>query len=377
MAEPGGPVGTAATPAGAPGSAPASDDAAKARAALLGAVPLVRMVDCGMDVGTGQRLIAAVNDGEAFDLVAEREAHAALASLEQLTGAARLPLRKLAIADLVVAQLPFNDDTDRKRELYAAIGVQLAALASEAPERYAVVGVPFSGAELSALLVTPPRGAGPAPSAAPPVVIIFGGLNGWGAAYLSIADQLAAAGIACLLAELPGQGATRLAGLTPSAGVVEAVSACVDWLIADPRVSDRVGVWGNSFGGLFAALAASGDDRIGACVINGAPAVPFLPPFRTAQELMFGFFGTTDPDAIAAGLDRITFGGRGLTIAQPLLVLHGGADVLVPRSDQEPFLAAGGPDSRWHEWPDGLHAIYNHAVERNALVADWLAARLN
>jgi alpha-beta hydrolase superfamily lysophospholipase len=348
----------------------AIDDAAKARAALLGAIPLVRMVDCGMDVGSAQRVIAAVTEGAALDAVAEAEAHAALASVERLSGAARLPLIKLAIADLVVAQLPFNEDTDRKRELYAAIGAQVAALASEAPDRYSVVGVPFAGAELSALLVTP------AGVESPPTVVIFGGLNGWGSAYLSIADQLAASGVACLLVELPGQGATRLAGVAASAGVVEAVSACVDWLIAEPRVGDRVGVWGNSLGGLFAALAAANDSRIGACVINGAPAVPFLPPFRTAQELMFAFFGTTDPDALAAHLDKITFGGRGLSIARPLLVLHGGADVLVPRTDQEPFLAAGGPDSTWQEWPDGLHAIYNHAVERNALVADWFRARL-
>jgi dienelactone hydrolase len=348
----------------------AIDDAAKARAALLGAIPLVRMVDCGMDVGSAQRVIAAVTDGGALDIAAESEAHATLASVERVSGAARLPLLKLAIAQLVVAQLPFNEDADRKRELYAAIRAQVAVLASEAPERYSVVGVPFGGAELSALLVTPPG------VQSPPAVILFGGLSGWGAAYLSIADQLAASGLACLLVELPGQGATRLEGVAASAGVVEAVSACVDWLIADERVSDGVGVWGNSFGGLFAALAAARDPRIGACVVNGAPAVPFLPPFRTAQELMFSFFGTADPDALAAQLDGITFGGRGLAITQPLLVLHGGADVLVPRSDQEPFLAAGGPDSTWREWPDGLHAIYNHAVERNALVANWFGARL-
>ncbi|MFF5187388.1 hypothetical protein ACFY30_27090 [Streptomyces sp. NPDC000345] len=45
------------------------------------------------------------------------------------------------------------------------------------------------------------------------------------------------------------------------------------------------------FGGLFAAHLAAADARVGAVVVNGAPATPAVPEFRTAAER----FGVTVP----------------------------------------------------------------------------------
>jgi len=344
------------------------DDDAKARAAILGAVPLTRMVDYGMDVGSAMRTIEAVTSGETLDLAAERQTEGPLRTLEQLGGPSRLGLLRNVIGSLVVAQLPFNVDTDRKRELIRAIETRVGQLAEQAPDSYSPEVVPFAAHSLHALLVRPVG------VIRPPTVILFGGLNGWGVAYLSIADCLAASGLACLLVELPGQGETRINGLDGRDDPVAAVSACVDWILGDDRLGGQVGVWGNSFGGLFSALAAAQDPRISACCISGAPAVPVLPEFRTARELMFAFFGVSDPDAANAELAGLTFTGR--AFSQPVLILHGGADPLVARSDQEPFFIAGGTRARWQEWPDGNHTLYNHAVERNAIAADWFCQQL-
>jgi len=345
------------------------DDKAKARAALLGAVPITRMVDSGMEIGAALRLVAAVSAGDDFDAAAETEADELLAGAASLTIAARRAVRRAAIGALAVAQLAFNTDTDRKIELYAKLTSEVSALSAEWPDIYREVRVPFGDSALYGLLVRPGG------VAAPETVILFGGLNGWGAAYLSVADALAEAGLACLLVELPGQGNTRLlAHLYADHKVVDAVSACVDWIRSTVDLGDRVGVWGNSFGGLFAALSAAADSRIDAACINGAPPIPSLPPFRTAQDLMLGFFGVDSPELVSEILPTIAF--REATIACPVLVLHGGADPLVTEAEQRVFLESATASAIWREWPDGQHTMYNHAIERNSLVTSWFARLL-
>ncbi len=345
--------------------------AAKARAALLGAVPLTRMIDTGMDVGSALRLVAAVGAGASFDEVAVAEADALLVAASAVAPGLQHLVRRAAIGALVVAQLAFNGDSERKRELYARITAEVDGLAAIGGGHYRPVQIPFEGSRLYGLLVSP--GGDPTP----PTVILFGGLNGWGVAYLGVAEALSSAGLACLLVELPGQGNTRaLGGLTGGTSTVRAVSTCIDWVEADSSLGDRVGVWGNSFGGLFAALAAAQDTRIAAACINGAPATPTVPPFRTARELMFPFFGVESVDELAEALETVVFADSGLTIDCPLLVLHGDMDPLANADDQRGFFDAATGQRMWREWADGQHTIYNHVTERNAVAANWFAAAL-
>ncbi len=339
--------------------------------ALLRAVPVTRMIDVGMDVGSALRLTEAVTAGGDFAALAESEADRLLDAVEHLEVGVRRGVRRAALGALVVAQLAFNADGPAKAALYSRIGTQLDALESENPDRYRNVTIPYGDALLRGVLVVP-EGA-----EKPQTVILFGGLNGWGAAYLSVADSLAAAGLATLLIELPGQGTARmLAGLYGGTPSVEAISACIDWIEREPLLGDRAGVWGNSYGGLFAAVAAATDARVAAACVNGAPARPTVPPFRTLQELMFAFFGTDSLDDLAPILSSIDFAGRELTIGCPLLVLQGGADPTVSSEDQRPFFDAAGAERVWQEWPDGQHTMYNHATERNALAAGWFRKQL-
>ncbi len=41
-----------------------------------------------------------------------------------------------------------------------------------------------------------------------------------------------------------------------------------------------------------------------------------------------------------------------------------------------PSAEAAGTRRALRTWPDGEHTLYNHAAERDALVADWFAGRL-
>jgi alpha-beta hydrolase superfamily lysophospholipase len=325
------------------------------------------MIDIGVDIGSALRLIEGLEAGGELDVLAEQEADRLL----DVADTVDVAVRRAALGALIVAQLPFNDDSPRKQQLYRRIADQLEVLEVENAGHYRNVTVPFRGAALTGLLVMPDS------VERPQTVILFGGFNGWGAAYLAVAEALAAAGLATVLIELPGQGTPRMTEhLYGGAASVEAVSACIDWIEREPSLADRVGVWGNSYGGLIAALAAATEPRVAAVCINGAPSRPTLPPFRTLQELMFAFFGTDSVEALAPMLTEITFADREFTIDCPLLVLQGGADPTVSADDQRPFYEAGTAERVWREWPDGQHTMYNHPTERNALAAGWFSRQL-
>jgi len=86
-------------------------------------------------------------------------------------------------------------------------------------------------------------------------------------------------------------------------------------------------------------------------------------------------FGTQDGDALATTLRQLRFHPSWQRIGCPVLVLHGGADPLVSHQQARAFADAS-PRGHLESWPDGEHTIYNHADERDALAADWLADAL-
>lgn len=344
-------------------------------AALHRAMPMTRLLDYGMDHADAAELLSRSAAGETWDAAAEaigrrRLARAARAEAESHRVTAAEEFAK-GIAGLIFAQMAFNFDIPRKRALYedlAEAGRQLCRI-SDPP--LARVEVPFVGAALVGWLMRPP--AEPARG----TVVVFGGQSGWGLAYLPIAHALAKRGLATLLAEGPGQGETRMVkGIFLDVDVPAAYQAFVSHILADPTLG-AAGIWGNSYGGLWAAKTAARDPRIMACCVNGSFARPKLLPFRTAFEQSAAMLGTEDEDALNRNFARMSLDPAVDHIDCPLLVLHGGADPLVQLADQQPFLdAATGPDRHLEVWADGEHTIYNHGADRSALAADWFVSRL-
>ncbi|AOK34011.1 alpha/beta hydrolase [Burkholderia cenocepacia] len=341
---------------------------------LQRAMPVTRLLDCGMDYADAVALHARTSAGEPWDVAAEALADAQLARATEAADAGHLvtaaDAQAMAIADLLFAQMAFNHDVPRKRALYARLVDASHDLARWSDKRIERVEVPFDAARLIGWLVRPPtepiRGT----------VIVFGGQSGWGFAYWPIARALAARGVATLLAEGPGQGETRLEQrVFVDVDMTAAYRRFVDHVAE--RVPGPIGIWGNSIGGLWAASTAASDARIAACCVNGALAAPTLLPFRTFVEQAAAMLGNDDPEAVSANFARMRFSSERDRIACPLLVLHGGADPLIRLDDQQPFLdAATSGDATLRVWPDGEHTIYNHASERTAFACDWFVERL-
>jgi len=349
-----------------PADAPVLDPAVAARHR---AMPLTRLVDCGMDAADARALHARSAAGEGWAdagtvLAAARldKAHRALAARHPLTAVIQA---RWAAGAALFAQMADNQDTERKRALYRRYTETVSFVADLDGMRR--VTVPYACGQLTGWLRRP---AG-RPSAG--TVIVWGGLSGWGAAYLRTADAVTARGLACLLVEGPGQGESRLDhGLYMDGQTPSGFARFVDAVTSDVALPGPVGVMGNSFGGLFAALLASQDPRVAACVVNGAPPAPEVPEFRNAREQMDAAFGTQDGGTLAATLRQLRFDPSWQRIGCPVLVLHGGADPLVSHQQARAFADAS-PRGHLESWPDGEHTIYNHADERDALAADWLA----
>jgi alpha-beta hydrolase superfamily lysophospholipase len=357
-------------------TAPSPETLDPAIAALHRAMPYTRLVDCGMHPADAHTLLTDTAAGRAWIEVAgelgDRRAAATDTALDAGHLRTAAQSARWAAGAALFAQMAENDDTPLKLELYRTyvrlVG-RVAELSEPVMER---VELPYRDGSLVGWLSLPSAGTATA------TVVVWGGLSGWGAAYLRAADALTARGLACLLAEGPGQGEPRLTDrLHVDEHVADGFARFLDAVSDDPRLGDAIGVQGNSFGGLFAAHLAALDRRVGACVINGAPATPRLPPYRMARAQIAAAFGTADEDRLTAVLDALRFDPDRHRIACPVLILHGGADPLVPDPTiQAPFAAAAGTRGELRTWPDGEHTLYNLAAERDATVADWFADHL-
>ncbi|WP_216216847.1 alpha/beta hydrolase family protein [Amycolatopsis aidingensis] len=337
--------------------------------ALWRAMPVTRMLDNGVDYADVLAMQRHTAAGIAWDKAAEELATMQLerARTAECGGhpVTAFAAYRAAAADFLFAQMAFNFDGARKRALYEAFTRAVGHAAVLADPPWQREEVPFAGGLMNGWLLRPTT----TPSG---VVIVFGGQSGWGAAYLPQADALLRRGMAVLLAEGPGQGESRLRhGILLDVDVRSAYSAFVDRAFT---VAPRVGLWGNSLGGLYAATTAAADSRVSAVCVNAAPAQPRLQRFRTFVEQAAAMLGTSDTDVIQNNFDRIAFRPGVDWIRCPLLVLHGGADPIVSLEQQQPFLDAA-HDATLRVWEDGEHTIYNHAQERTAYVADWFAGQ--
>ena len=101
--------------------------------------------------------------------------------------------------------------------------------------------------------------------------------------------------------------------------------------LADPRLSDRVGIWGNSMGGFLAAQPPPADPRVAACCVNGGTSAARRDPRA------FPAVGHQDPAAARhrrpgrghrgdARASYLTTDDLARSCTCPLLVLHGTPD---------------------------------------------------
>lgn len=254
-----------------------------------------------------------------------------------------------------------------------------------------IIELPFEGKTLVGYLQKP------AGVAKPPVVLHWGGVDGWKEDRLRIAKTAMDAGLASLTIDMPGSGENPVLYSDPAAE-----RTYLAWLDYLPTRSDldgrRVAVWGGSFGAYWAArLAHVAPDRIRGAVFHGGNIHHgfqrewLVPAFTTGgATYLFGAaslldargraMGTKTLEEFLAIAPRFSLKTMGLLDkpSAPILGVNGKLDDQAPVDDIYLLMEHGSPKSA-RIYADGHHmgrTPGQPAEHITVTIVEWLKRQL-
>jgi dienelactone hydrolase len=254
-----------------------------------------------------------------------------------------------------------------------------------------MIELPFEGKKLIGYLQLPPG------VAKPPVVLHWGGVDGWKEDRLRIAKSIMGAGMASLTIDMPGSGENPVLYRDPAAE--RTYFAWLDYLPTRAEVDGkRVAVWGGSFGAYWAArLAFVAADRIAGAVFHGGNVHYgfqkewLVPAFTTGGgTYLFGAQSLLDARGRAMGtrtLEEFLEAAPALSLktmglidkrSAPLLGVNGKLDDQAPVDDIYLLLEHGNPKSA-RIYADGHHmgrTPGQPAEHITVTIVEWLKERL-
>jgi dienelactone hydrolase len=263
-------------------------------------------------------------------------------------------------------------DMDRYRQASDKASAALAAahrLLDPTAER---LEIPFEGAHMVAILRRPNT---PNP---PPLVVLIPGLDSTKEEFFGTEEVFHRRGLATLTLEGPGQGETGYElSIRPDYDVP--FGAALDYLSDRSDIDlDRVGAIGFSLGGYYAPRVAAFEPRCKAAVgISGPYRMSDFwderPPMTKATfQHHSGSSSEEEAKAVAATL---SLDGVARQIAQPLLIITGDRDRLVPWKETK-RIADEAPNSTWKLYEGGNHVVNNMPYQCKTFAADWLRQHL-
>ncbi len=212
----------------------------------------------------------------------------------------------------------------------------------------------------------------------PPLVILIGGLDSTKEEFFNFEAVFHARGLATLALDGPGQGEAGF-GAPIRHDYEVAVSLALDTIAGrDDLDNDRVGAAGVSLGGYYAPRAAAFEPRLRAAAGVSGPRNfgelwDQLPP--VTRESFVHYSGSTDDEQGRERAGRLDLDGIAERIEQPLLVITGKLDRLIPWESTR-SVAESAPAGRFVLYEEGNHVCNNVAYRYRPLLADWLAEQL-
>ncbi len=234
------------------------------------------------------------------------------------------------------------------------------------------IEIPFGGAAMAGNLRKPPG------VDRPPLVLLIAGLDSTKEEFFAVENTFLARGLATFSLDGPGQGeSARELKIRPD---FEApVAAALDVLCGrDDLDGDRVGTLGVSLGGYYAARAAAFEPRLraviacGGCYDYGALIRDRSP--HSLATFSYGCGAATIEEAHQVA-ERMTLAGVAERIAQPMVVVFGKRDRLVPWQHAE-RVAAEAPAAELWMFDEGNHVCMNMTYRWRPQAADWMAEQL-
>ena len=254
-----------------------------------------------------------------------------------------------------------------------------------------IVEIPFQEGKLTGYLSIP-KGV-----TRPPVVMHWGGVDGWKEDRQLQVGVLHRAGMASLTVDMPGTGENRILYGDPAA--VKTYSAWIDHLAGRSDIDgSRIGVWGASFGGYWAArLAYVEAKRLKAAVFHGGNVHHgfqrewLVPAFTTGgATYLFGAASLLEARAQAMGtktmeefldaVPKLSLKELGLIDqpSAPILGVNGKLDDQAPVQDIYLLMEHGSPKEA-RIYPQGRHMGRTPGQPEDEIVtmiSNWLKDKL-
>jgi 2,6-dihydroxypseudooxynicotine hydrolase len=247
-----------------------------------------------------------------------------------------------------------------------------AAIGIDPPMQH--LEIPFEGTHLSAYLRVPKH------VTRPPVAIILPGLDACKEELHAWSEAFVMRGMATITLDGPGQGETAFRlPIRPDWGHV--IGAVIDLLETRSDVdAKRVGVVGQSLGGLYAPRAAALEPRIKVCVANCGPfdygALYLVRPKNHLRDMFLARTGATSWEEGHEAAKALSLNGIAEKITCPLLVVFGGGDKLIPPSEGQRLVKEASGPSEFVYFEEGNHVCFNITYKFRPLTADWMAEHL-
>ena len=212
----------------------------------------------------------------------------------------------------------------------------------------------------------------------PPLVILIPGLDSTKEEFFNFERVFLDRGLATLSLDGPGQGEAGFEAPIRHDYEV-AVAAALDALAGRTDVDlDRVGAAGVSLGGYYAPRAAAFEPRLRAAAGVSGPRCfgELWDDLPSLTRDSFAYYSRSpDDDAARAAAMKLDLAGVASEISQPLLVITGKLDRLIPWESTR-AVAEEAPKGEFVLYEEGNHVCNNVAYRYRPLLADWLAERL-
>jgi len=272
------------------------------------------------------------------------------------------------------AKFLFVEDLDQMRRAHlAAVRCLQDALPYLDPpgER---VEIPFGGAALVGILRRP-AGRGPHP-----IVVLIPGLDSAKEEFRPTEQEFLGRGLATFSVDGPGQGEAEYA-LPIRADWEIPGAAIIDTVSAQPGIdSSRIGIWGVSLGGYYAARVASGDPRVRACIALSGPYclgdVWDELPELTRAAFTVRSKSASDAEARSRAAE-LSMAGLAPRIIAPTLIVAGKRDRIFRWQDAQRLADEIGADAELLLLDEGNHGCANVPYLHRPFSADWMATHLS
>ncbi len=219
----------------------------------------------------------------------------------------------------------------------------------------------------------------PSGAQTPPLVMLLPGLDSTKEEFFYWEEVFLERGLATFSLDGPGQGEC---GYTSHArpDYEVAVSCVLDALAGRKDIDPgRIGLAGVSLGGYYAPRAMAFEPRIKAAVGNCGPwnfaecwqALPAL----TRAAFQYHSGAKNEAEAIARA-SQFSLDGAAQKIRQPLLIIHGKLDRLIPWQQAVKLAQSVGANAQLAIFEDGNHVCNNIPYLYRPLTADWLKEKL-